>query len=512
MGKAVWAVGRVGGSGAARALGLLLAFCLLQGCGRSVTVLTDPPGARVQIFQVKNGVQAQAPVVDKPAPVTQTLSFPEGVSYKVIASMPQFLTDDHTLIEKEPKDKSNYPIALTRYLKDVPYIGFVPHRASDIWTLVPERGTVEGYILQKDYENERLNHIRGMQRVTNNDERPLVENHEVVDIRNCSMSPTADVLIYQKVTERVLDETEHVTPKDEKAAETLAQVSAAANLTPEDVLRDNPDLPQSGPLPPLAHVHIRHRELTSQVWKQVIDKPIVTPISPNNILATFPGFSFNGDSVLFASDHISLNALLWRMQVDAGGPRMVKLTSSDSLDYQPSGGQQYLSYTSLPRRSKMPQVWLARPDGNEPSLVREGESSQISPAGDRVLYTKLWTAPGGKTSVHQLWTMDINGGADTQLTQNQDFDVIEPRWDPDGKWIVYASNEGRDARGVRNFDIWLMTADGRKRIQLTSDGSHDSSPSFDRTGRYVYFRSNRGGFWNVWRCELTPEVRSELGQ
>jgi Tol biopolymer transport system component len=107
--------------------------------------------------------------------------------------------------------------------------------------------------------------------------------------------------------------------------------------------------------------------------------------------------------------------------------------------------------------------------------------------------------------------MNINGGDATQLTQNKDFDVIDPKWDPDGKWIVYASNEARDARGVRNNDIWIMTADGRHKVQLTSDGSDDSSPSFDRSGNFIYFRSNRGGFWNVWRCEPTAEVRAELG-
>lgn len=487
------------------------AFALLQGCGKTVDITTLPPGARVQIYQIKNGQVGSSPVLDQPAPVNRTLDFPDGVSYKVVASMPQFLTNDQTVIEKEPKDKTNYPITLTRYLKNVPYIGFVPHMGEGVWVLVPDRGTVEGYVLEKDYLNEKLHHIQNLTRITNNDERPMVENHELVDIRNCVMSPTADVLVYQKVIERVLDESEHTTPKDEKMAETLSQIASAGRVSMEDIVRDNPGLPTDAPLKPESHVILRHRELTTQIWKQVIDKPIVTPISPNDVSALFPSFSFNGDSVLFASDNTSPNALLWRMQVDTGGTRMIRITSSDSLDYDPSGGQEFVAYTSIPRRAKSPEVWLTRPDGREPSLVTDGESPQISPSGDKIAFIKLWTAPGGQSAVRQLWVMNVNGGEATQLTQNRDFEVIDPKWSPDGKWIVYASNEGKDARGVRNFDIWLMTADGRRKMQLTSDGSHDSSPSFDRTGKYIYFRSNRGGFWNVWRCELTPEVRTAMG-
>jgi Tol biopolymer transport system component len=200
------------------------------------------------------------------------------------------------------------------------------------------------------------------------------------------------------------------------------------------------------------------------------------------------------------------------MQVEGGAPKMVRITSSNSLDYLPSGGQQSIAYTSIPRRAKSPQIWLCKPDGSEPSLITEGEAPQIAPAGDRILFTRRSNGAGGKPPVSQLWTMNINGVGETQLIQNKDFDIIDPKWDPDGKWIVYASNEGRDARGTRNFDIWLMTADGSQTIQLTSDGSDDTSPSFDRTGNYIYFRSNRGGYWNIWRCELTPEVRKQMSR
>ena len=36
---------------------------------------------------------------------------------------------------------------------------------------------------------------------------------------------------------------------------------------------------------PGTYVTLRHGELSTQIWKQVIDKAIVTPISPNEVSA-----------------------------------------------------------------------------------------------------------------------------------------------------------------------------------------------------------------------------------
>jgi Tol biopolymer transport system component len=39
-------------------------------------------------------------------------------------------------------------------------------------------------------------------------------------------------------------------------------------------------------------------------------------------------------------------------------------------------------------------------------------------------------------------------------------------------------------------------------VRVTRNGSWDDSPAWDAGGRAIYFRSNRGGDWNVWRLEL----------
>ena len=52
--------------------------------------------------------------------------------------------------------------------------------------------------------------------------------------------------------------------------------------------------------------------------------------------------------------------------------------------------------------------------------------------------------------------------------------------------------------------------DGQHSIRLTKNESFDSNPVFDRNGRTIYFRSNRGGVWNIWKMNLTDTAFTEL--
>jgi Tol biopolymer transport system component len=36
-------------------------------------------------------------------------------------------------------------------------------------------------------------------------------------------------------------------------------------------------------------------------------------------------------------------------------------------------------------------------------------------------------------------------------------------------------------------------------IQVTTNGSWDDHPAWDPAGAAIYFRSNRGGDWNIWK-------------
>jgi hypothetical protein len=83
-----------------------------------------------------------------------------------------------------------------------------------------------------------------------------------------------------------------------------------------------------------------------------------------------------------------------------------------------------------------------------------------------------------------------------------------PSWSKDGRRIVYTAMEGSDSTGRPNEDIWIMDYDGSNRRQLTTNGSIDRYPLLSPDGKWVYFMSNRGGHWAIWRIPTQEETSS----
>jgi Tol biopolymer transport system component len=144
-----------------------------------------------------------------------------------------------------------------------------------------------------------------------------------------------------------------------------------------------------------------------------------------------------------------------------------------------------------------PQIWTV--DLNNINLLTQlstGTNPQISPNGRRVAYVQQ----DAQTKRRAVWIMNIDGTGKKRLSPEVlSHDEMDPRWSPDGNWIAFTSNNPADAKNKTDSDIWLMTAEGKKRTQLTKNQSHDDAPCWNRDGTWIYFRSNRGGAWNVWR-------------
>lgn len=236
----------------------------------------------------------------------------------------------------------------------------------------------------------------------------------------------------------------------------------------------------------------------SNIWKQSVGSFAKTRITYSKRLDWAPAYTSDGQSLVFGSDRAGLNSSLWRIKVSGGGG-ITKITSGVAVDYTPcvSPKDGSIAYTSNPPGAEESQIWVVNANGSLPTQLREGESPQISPDGTKILFLR-WDKDSGRK---QLWWMNIDGSNETQLTINVDYDVDDPKWSPDGKWIVFASDEGFDSNKKRNYDIWLIASDGLNKTQLTTNGSWDDAPCWDGNGTFIYFRSNRGGAWNIWRFE-----------
>jgi len=62
-----------------------------------------------------------------------------------------------------------------------------------------------------------------------------------------------------------------------------------------------------------------------------------------------------------------------------------------------------------------------------------------------------------------------------------------PSWSPDGRWLLYASDQGG------NMDLWRVRVDGGEPEQLTTTAYDESEPSYSPSGDQIAFEANIDG-------------------
>lgn len=234
---------------------------------------------------------------------------------------------------------------------------------------------------------------------------------------------------------------------------------------------------------------------SSTVYRQTLGSPARSPLTSNDALDLTPAFTPDGDFLVFSSNRTGDGQGLWRVRSDGAGGITQITSSSSSFDLEPSvaADGETIVFQAYRTNDIKPSIWSVNMNGGLLTLLGNGETPRVSPDGRRVVFVRAQQGSNNK----QLWVMNIDGSGQTQLTTSQ-ADDIDPSWHPNGRVIVFASNEAVKASGKADFDIWMVRADGTDRVQLTNNGSHDDGPMFERKGKTILFRSNRGAAWNIY--------------
>ncbi|MCP5046379.1 MAG: hypothetical protein GY940_04350, partial [bacterium] len=73
---------------------------------------------------------------------------------------------------------------------------------------------------------------------------------------------------------------------------------------------------------------------------------------------------------------------------------------------------------------------------------------------------------------------------------------------PDGKSIVFVIRKTDMEANKGRTDLWMINVDGTNARRLTAHPASDSSPSWSKDGRHVYFLSSRSDSSQVWRIAV----------
>nr|WP_246459589.1 PEGA domain-containing protein [Puniceicoccus vermicola] len=212
-----------------------------------------------------------------------------------------------------------------------------------------------------------------------------------------------------------------------------------------------------------------------------------------------PTYSPEGDFLFFASNRAGGSSIFRIASTGRGGSTLMTSQSGrDNFpDVEPSGER--IFYSSYLRGLKEPQIWSQPLPNGPPSQLRTGFRPRVSPDGKSLLFTRYNTS----TESNKIWKMRTDGSEVTELASTGASNDMYPSWSPDGGEIVFASDRGANLeKEPTRLDIWIMNADGSNVRQLTTNSSRDDQPVFSPDGDAIYFRSNRGLAWNIWRLSL----------
>jgi dipeptidyl aminopeptidase/acylaminoacyl peptidase len=95
-----------------------------------------------------------------------------------------------------------------------------------------------------------------------------------------------------------------------------------------------------------------------------------------------------------------------------------------------------------------------------------------------------------------LWTINLDTKEKKRVTEGS-FNVGDPQWSPDGRFVVYVSSKGgaqesvfTDISDERNTDLYVAPAAGGAARQLTTNPGPDYAPRFSPDGKWMAYLAN----------------------
>jgi Tol biopolymer transport system component/DNA-binding winged helix-turn-helix (wHTH) protein len=123
--------------------------------------------------------------------------------------------------------------------------------------------------------------------------------------------------------------------------------------------------------------------------------------------------------------------------------------------------------------------------------------SRISPDDGRLAFIS------SRSGFLELWCCQPDGTRPTRLSHFDGPSVTYPAWSHQGGTIaVCASPEGYS-------NLFLADPDTRELVRVTRGEFHDITPAWSHDDRWLYFGSDRGGEWGLWRIESTAREDQE---
>jgi len=295
-------------------------------------------------------------------------------------------------------------------------------------------------------------------------------------------------------------------------------------------------------------------ETASNVWR--------LPISAQSGLVagsatrlTF-GAALERSAAVSAAGHVAFTTLtenvdVWRIPLDpmtgtaSGEPQRVTDDAARDMVMNVSADGRMLTFVSS--RTARNEVWLKdHQTGAERQLTYSGsDAARISPDGSRVAVQQqagarqgvgLYDASGGQPSrlcddcrlhgggwssdssrllisrgaLERPVILDVNSRREIELTAHPQWNIFQPRFSPDDRWVVFHTTNAPDLRQVYAVPVLLDTpVPVTEWVAIAPDFGIYPNWSADGTG--VYHFSLRDGQMCAWLQQVDPRSKRPIG-
>lgn len=131
-------------------------------------------------------------------------------------------------------------------------------------------------------------------------------------------------------------------------------------------------------------------------------------------------------------------------------------------------------------------------------------SACFSPDGEKIVLSAATIA-----GYYNLYVYDMKSDSLQQLTRGY-YDDRDPAWAPNGKWIVFSSDQtvfGEEG----NYNLFLLNLASGRMNYLTRGRESDSSPSWSPDGKWLAYIGNENGGQNIFAVPLSlPSIPDSI--
>ena len=214
-------------------------------------------------------------------------------------------------------------------------------------------------------------------------------------------------------------------------------------------------------------VFTTQRDGNDEIYIMNADGSELVRLTDHSAVDTHPSWSRDGTKIAFSS-YRNGNADIYTMNVDESG--LTQITDDPGNQLSPDWGisDLWLGFeaegkTGDSDRPDNVSVFIIRSNvPDRPRRMSDGEyidrHYRYSPDAQSVVFYSL-----SKGTDYFLQRREAHIMRPTKLGLRG----VTPNWSPDGRYIVYASDPGRDGQ---NYQIYIANQDGTNPVQLTDNG------------------------------------------